>query len=76
MTDFLTYDHPLFAPGSVWVACDGYGHETTIRRVEPWPGGNAGKWGYEVYHGHPSGDREYNKDIWHFQIRYKPKLGI
>lgn len=76
MTDFLTHDHPHFAPGSVWKSNDGSSYETTIRRVEPWPGGNGGKWEYEVYHGHPSGDREYSKDIWNFQVRYSPKLGI
>ena len=71
MKDFLTQEHPYFQPGAVWVRADGTKHETTIRRVEKF---GDGKFDYEVFHGHPSGDREYTKDIWNFQVRYTPKI--
>ena len=71
MKDFLTHEHSYFQAGSVWIRADGTNYETTIRRVEKF---GSGKYDYEVYHGHPSGDREYTKDIWNFQVRYTPKI--
>lgn len=71
MKDFLTHDHPYFQPGSVWIRADGTKYETTIRRVAKF---GDGKYDYEVFHGNPSGDREYTKDIWNFQVRYTPKI--
>lgn len=71
MKEFLTHESPYFQPGTVWTSCDGAGRENTILSVEKF---GDGKYDYYVHYGHPSEAQKYRKDIWHFQVRYEPKI--
>ena len=66
----LEHDSPKFAPGTVWIRTDGSKQETIIRRLEKF---GDGKYDYDVFHGGHASDREYCKDLFHFQVRYEPK---